>query len=314
VRFLCVFVLTATLAIADSHPSWWNFAPPEATALVGIRWETLRQSAFAEAIRAELSSSGSLGFPDLPCLSDARQILISSPALLAIAAGNFPDLRSQATLKGLRPAVYRGVELWISPGKTTLSVAQVSDQLLLIGLHKTLEAAIDRSLAETGRRYSPLLARAARYAQTQDLWVISTQLPDPLASLFVPLDAEARSFEGAISVRDGLQLEAALDAGSEEAAAQVAENLRQSIPNLPGVVRGLKVTVAAENVMLTMRVNRDQLSASLRQTSVASPTAASPAPAAATPKAENPARPQIIRIIGLDEGPREIVLPPVKQP
>ena len=302
-RLFSLLLLTTLLGDAESHPSWWNFASPEATALVGIHWENLRQSPFVDAVSAELSSTGSLGFPDLPCLSDAKQFLISSPELLAIAAGMFPaeTVRSQAPLKGLKQANYHGVPLWISPGKTTLSVAVISDQILLLGLRKTLEAAIDRNLLETGRQYSPLLARAGRFSQTQDLWIVATQLPDPLASLFVPIDIEARGFEGGISVRDGLQLDATLNAASDDAAKSAAENLKQSIATLPGVARGLQVTVASRNVLLALQVSRNELTASLRQ---------APAPAPAVPEPPKPAGPQIIRIFGLDEGPREIVLPP----
>ena len=108
----------------------------------------------------------------------------------------------QALAKGFKPASYGGVELWIAPAKPrsgppTLSVARMNDQLLLIGSRKTLEATIDRSQSDTGRFISPLLAQAARFSQTKDLWVVATQLPDPLASLFVPLDTSAKGFEGA---------------------------------------------------------------------------------------------------------------------
>src|SRR5450755_4605980 len=86
---------------AESHPAWWRYASPEATALVGIQWEHVRSSPFADAI------TGDLSVPDLDCLKEARQILISSPALLAMAAGNFPaaTFREQATRKGLKRAL-----------------------------------------------------------------------------------------------------------------------------------------------------------------------------------------------------------------
>src|SRR5512142_205648 len=103
---------------AESHPAWWRYASPEATALVGIHWDHLRSSPFAEAISGELGGDGGLGFPDLDCLQQARQILISSPALLAMATGNFsaPIFRDQATRKGLKRALYRDVEIWVTPG------------------------------------------------------------------------------------------------------------------------------------------------------------------------------------------------------
>src|SRR5262249_56080793 len=90
VPILLWILLGAGLAAAESHPSWWGLASPDATAIVGIRWEALERSAFGPAIEAELS--GSLGFPQLPILRQARQILISSPGLVALATGPFPPV------------------------------------------------------------------------------------------------------------------------------------------------------------------------------------------------------------------------------
>src|SRR6185295_20143855 len=94
---------------AESHPAWWRYASPEATALVGIQWEHVRSSHFAAAVAGELTGEGGLGFPDLECLKEARQILISSPALLAIASGYFPaaGVREQAVHKGWKRATYK---------------------------------------------------------------------------------------------------------------------------------------------------------------------------------------------------------------
>jgi hypothetical protein len=195
-------------------------------------------------------------------------------------------------------------------------------------MRKTLEAAIDRNLPEgdssdEGRAaamrklYSPLLSRGARIAGGQDLWVVANQFPDPLASLFVPLDAEARSFEGAASVHDGLELAGKLEAESPHAAAETAQILEQSIPDLPAVVRGLEVKVAGDTVTFALRIDRDQLTASLRQAEPPPPTQPAPrtepVPAiapVAKPEPPTPSQPQVIHIFGLDDGPREIVLPP----
>ena len=138
-------------------------------------------------------------FRDLDCLKQARQIVISSPALLAMAVGDFPaaTFREQAARKGLKRALYHDVEIWVTPGKETLSIARMSDQLVLLGLVKDLQDAVDRSLLEeANRRLFPLLARAAHYSQ-DDLWVVAARLPDPLAGLFIPIDPEAEGFEAA---------------------------------------------------------------------------------------------------------------------
>ncbi len=342
---LFLLAITAALAAAESHPSWWTYASPEATTLVGIRWSNLRHSPFAAAIEAELSSTGALAFPDLDCLRQAREIVISSPALLAAEAGSFPaaTVKDQAQRKGLRRAVYRGVTLWLPEQADKLGVAQISEQLVLVGAHKTLEAAVDSSLLETGRQYSPLLPRAARFSQTGDLWVVAVKLPDPLADLFVPLDADASEFLGQVSVRDGLSMEASFDAGSNEAAAEFARGLRAKSPSLPAVVRGVEASVDQSRVTIALEVSPEDLAAALHPVPATVPAAvaaarvAAPAPVeiaaaplpleiAAAPRAAAAAttppepvkfkvthveasEPQIIRIFNLDEGTREIVLP-----
>jgi hypothetical protein len=339
VRVLLLTLATAAFAAAQSHPSWWTYASPDATALVGIQWENLRKSPLADAVAANLSSTGKLGFPDLDCLKQARQIVLSAPELLAIEVGAFPEavLREQALGAGLRNIRYRNVPLWIpspanSPRLDQMGVAQMSEQLVLVGARKTLEAAIDNSLAETGRRYSPLLTRAARFAQTADLWVVSTQLPDPLASLFVPIESEAQGFEGALRIWDdenaqGLDAQVWLDASSADAAAEIAERMRQRVP-------GAQVTLGAARVVVSLHLTREELNQALNAspqeppreppavkiTSVpaaphveAKPAVIAYVPAPVPTPTPAPV-PQVIRIIGLDEGPKEIPFPDAPQP
>jgi hypothetical protein len=338
VRALFLFLTATSFLFAESHPSWWTYASPEATALVGIQWDRLRHSLFAEAIADELAPTGSLRFPDLACLRDARQIIVSSPALLAMVTGNFPApiLREQTTRAGMKPASYRGVTLWIAADPESLGVAVISDGLLLLGSRRTLESALDRTQPDAQKHYSPLLARAAHFAQTADLWVVATRLPDPLASLFVPIEADAKGFEGLLSVGDGLYINAVIDAGSEKGAAEVVGALRGSTSSLPAVLRGLQIETDKSNVTLTLKVSRDQLAAGLRgapepavapiPVPVTTPpvvaiapvvfTVAPPVPPVPDPPKPEPrpaAPPEVIRITGLDDGPRVIVLPPVKK-
>jgi hypothetical protein len=303
--------LNARTASAESHPAWWRYASPDATALVGIQWEHLRSSPFADAISGELGGDGGLGFPDLDCLKQAHQILISSPVLLAAATGDFSTgtLREQATRKGLKRALYREIEIWVTPGKDTLSIARMSDQLALLGRVKNLQDAIDRSLLdETDRVNSPLLARASHYSQ-DDLWVVAAQLPDPLAERFVPIEAEAEGFEGGVSLGSGggLRFRAVLSASSEETAAPLAETLKQMVLSLPPVAQGIQVNIDQTYVTLALAVTEEQLLAGLKATSAATVAAVTPTPVAKREPAK-PAGPQVIRIFGLDDGPREIVV------
>jgi hypothetical protein len=337
------------------------YASPDATALVGIQWDNLRNSPLAAAVEAELSSAGPLAFPDLDCLKHAREILLSSPELLAAEAGSFPaaTVKDQAPRAGLHRLAYRGLSLWVPEAAAGLGVAQISEQLVLVGARKTLQAAVDRSMLESGRQYSGLLPKAARFSQTGDLWVVAVKLPDPLASLFVPLEVEGWGFTGQVSVRSGLFVEASFDASSINAAAAIAANLEEQVQTLPPFARSLQATSDRRTVNLSLRADAEELAAALQAAPVAIAPAAVPAaaplvkvdhpkvdhPKVDHPKVDHPKmdpaqpvaasveakpaeakatetmaselkpqplpEPQIIHITGLDDGPREIRLPPL---
>ena len=126
---LLLGLIAASLAMGESSPRAWNYVAPDASALVGIEWQHLRESFLADAVESELSSSGQLDFPDLDCLWDAREILLAGPDLLAVASGSLPaaNVATQAARLGMKPTDYDGVRLWIAPGKDRRSLAQVSD-------------------------------------------------------------------------------------------------------------------------------------------------------------------------------------------
>jgi hypothetical protein len=261
-------------------------------------------------------------------------MVISSPALLAMAAGDFPAaaVKQQAIQNGLHGIKYRGISLWLPPKPADLGIAQISEQLLLIGSLKTLEAAIDNSSSAEARRYSPLLPRAARFSKIADLWVVASHLPDPLANRFVPLSGAAQSFEGFISLRYGLEVEAWVDAGTPNAGPALAKSIRQAASGFPAFARDLQVTEEGGKVALMLQDTPEQFAASFgpapepaaaapgakpipnlvaKSETPALPTPPAPVPAAAPAEPAKPAKPLVIRIVGLDDGPREIPFPPV---
>ncbi len=81
---------------------------------------------------------------------------------------------------------------------------------------------------------------------------------------------------------------------------------------MPSIGRGLRIDTDANSVRLIMEANADQLAAGLRKPEVAHSVTAEaqpmvvPVPIPAAPVAVP--KPQIIRIWGLDEGLREIVV------
>ncbi len=298
-----LFIGLSALAMGESYPRAWNYIAPDASAIVGIEWQQLHESFLADALAVELSASGRLGFPDLACLRDAREILLAGPDLLGVASGTFPaaTVAEQATSLGMRPADYDGVRLWIAPGTRGRSVAQVSDTLLLIGFRDTLEAAIDRSLLTAERHSSPLLARGAHLAATYDLWIAATALPDPLVTVFLPVDLESGDFDGGVSVRRGLVLDAHYDMATPEDAGLSADYFRQAVAGFHALLRGMNVIEDGNSVRLKLQVAPQELAQYLR------PPDPEPAkPVAVAPK--EPAKPQSVRIVGLDDGPREFPL------
>jgi hypothetical protein len=271
------------------------FVPPDAKTLVGIQWTNLRSSPLADAVEAELSATGNLSLPDLPCLKTSRDFLIAAPPMLAAANGGCtrPLLRSEAAAKGMTQSTYRGIEIWgPSPGRAPgLSIAQYGEHVVLLGSLQAIQGAVDRSSSEN-RTYSPLLISGARLAHTRDLWVVASTLPEPLAAIFVPLEMNAHNFEGGVSVHDGMDVGAIFDAGSEPAATADVANLRKMIPRLPSVAKGLQVVANGSSVTLVLQVASAQLQSSLRSegSSVAdagAPSAAlaDPAPVPADPSA-----------------------------
>jgi hypothetical protein len=308
VRPILLLFCSALFLSAESFPRAWNYVAPDATAIIGVEWRQLQNSFLADAIGSELFASGHLGIPELECLERSREILLSAPDFLAIFSGAFPaaTVESQASKLGLWKTSYQGVRLWIAPEKYRRSVAQLNDSLLLIGWRDTLEAAIDRGMQTELRQYSPLLARGARMAPNADLWIAANALPDPLVSVFLPLQMETGEFDGTISARNGLRIDARYNMSSTEDALLSADYFRQAIPDFHAVLHNLHVIPEGESVLLKLDVSAGDLAEYLRPPQ---PTVAEVKPEPPPP----PAGPRVVRIVGLDDGAREITLPKTTQ-
>ena len=290
--------------MGESFPQAWTYVAPDATAIVGIEWQHLRGTFLADAVGSELSGGGQLGFPDLECLQDAREVILSGPDLLGIASGSFPaaTVAEQSARLGMKPMDYEGVRLWIAPENNRRSLAQINDRVLLIGWRETLEAAIDRSLlVTTGGQFSPLLSRGARLAANFDLWITATSLPDPLVSVFVPLALESGDFDGGINARNGLLLDARYSMATADDAALSAEYFRQAIPTFHAVLHGMNVIEDGESVLLKLQVTPQELAEHLRPPEL---------PKAEAVEVKAPStKSRTVHIVGLDDGPREFPLP-----
>lgn len=265
---VCLLFLAGCLVVAplsaQSHPAWWRYVPPDSTAVVGIQWKTARSTLLASAIRAELGPEGVAGLDDLSFLEATEQFLIAGPSMLVIAKGSFPG------------------------------------EIRLLGPPEVVEEALQK---KPERRSSPLIARGARYAQ-EDLWIVASALPDPLASRFIPMDLRAKAFEGSVSVWDGLHLVAAIEARNPQEALGVADALTEELAARPAMDAGTEIETRYRTVLVRMDLTPRQVAASLRLPMAPPAATALPEPAPLkTPRGT-------IRIHGLGGDVREIPIVP----
>lgn len=302
-RTLLLFFCAAVIAAGESYPSAWNYVAPDATALVGFDWQHLKDSFLGDAVFSELSGAGHLGIPELECLKQSRQILLSAPDFLAIFSGSFPAavVEAQALKTGLYKTSYNGVRLWVAPEKNRRSLAQVGDSLLLAGWRDTLEEAIDRGMLTDLRTHSPLLSRGARLAPNSEFWVVANALPDPLVSVFLPLHLETGDFEGLVGARSGLHLDARYTMANTEDALLSAQYFRDAVPAFHAILQNIHVIADGESVLLKLDVSAGELDQFLHPPQ--------PAVSEEPPPPAPPAAPKVMRILGLDDGPREVTLP-----
>jgi hypothetical protein len=315
----CVAVGPAT---AQSHPGWWTFVAPESKTLVGIHWQTIQDRDLGEHLRLQFISQGppfNPVAPDFPCLRQARDLLISSPELVMGISGGCTaaELKSYATERGWKRSAYKGFDLWTAPES---GILQWNERVVLIGSTHDLRVVVDRSLDEK-REYSPLLMTGAKLAHESDFWVVSTEAKEETSSTYSAY--AIASEDGQEPADDAIGTSIALQADSAKRATEIAAAIRKVNPSAQVSASGTTVTAIARLskghpvlpavAMDRIVVGEHPIVATPVALAVPRPPnveAAKPEIAAVPPKL---AEPQIIRIFGLDDGPREIILPP-KQP
>jgi hypothetical protein len=269
VKILSLLTFAALACSAQSNPTWWGYVPTDSTSLVGVDWRNLSTTMFAEAVSAEMEAGGAFAFPDVELLRMADQLIVASPQRMAVEFGTFPlaDLRAQAAAAGLKRSSFSGKELWLANSDEASSIARINEKLLIVGPADLLRDAIARMHGTKSPQYSPLLERASRYAK-EDLWVVAGRLPDPLASLFVPLKIEATAFEGSLSAWDGLHVVAAIERATPNRALDFADTLAEALASRPDVAESTEIATHDRSVLVRMNLDEDQLRATMRNDAV----------------------------------------------
>lgn len=340
----CLLAVVAAVLIPlavwcqPSMPTYWKYAPPEPAMLIGIDWRQTSQSSLSP-----LAGGALQGLPNLDFAEEIGSVLVAvepgagDKRFLAAVVGRFnlTKLRHMAAAEGARTGRYRGAEFFSAGGT---DIAALDAHSVLVGDTKSVRAAIDRGNTVVPRE-SPLWRRAAELSSTYSIWFACTSL-QAMQPVQAPLLAEVRSIDGGIALQRGFEMMFDLVASSEEAAQTLAGALEAALhagvsrSPFSQLFRPATVQTAGSSVKLTASLDVVQMETSLKSMLAAGPpgrrglmdwivsgsqpveTAAAPAatpavrPVRYEPKATAPPpQKKMIRIIGLEDGTREIPFP-----
>jgi hypothetical protein len=338
-----IIMLLPLIAVAQTaRPSKWTLLPlahPDAKLLLGIDWRRVKESPLGPAILKQVQQGGHplLGF--LESIENVDRLIVSSPGsagaakapLLVIGEGRFalPKIRAMAKSDGAVSRKYNDVELLVPPNATNadLHFALVDGATILCGDGTSVKGAIDRWLrAEGAEDRNPLFFRATTLASTQEIWAVVTEPSTSLSSLGIgnsPIAEQIKNLELGLLLGQTLSATLWINTVSEEAADTLSTGLPALLqlaalqysnqPSLAQLARRLKVINDKGFVKMAVTIDSklfEQSMTELRAAATPPPTRAmaapstTPQPAITAPPA--PSGPRVVRIVGMDDGVKEI--------
>lgn len=338
--FLAIALLPRAASQSPANP--WRFVPANAKALVSIDWSNIRKSHIADMLRAKWIAGAAV--PGAEFLDNCTRFLISSPArnsndpnaeppLLIVVEGQFDlaKVRSALAQYRVRPQAYNSYQVYRPQKKDSkdLAFVLVDPRTILIGDSRSIFASLDRAAFPTPEPGSDsLLSRVPDMDASYDAWAI-VNAPDALGgdrlSALVSgadVDSAPRAFEFGLSLRSGLAADLTLtlasDASAKRMASALSQMMRMSIkdklgePALLDLEKKIKFVAQGSAAKLMVRLTPQELEKNA-QIFAASHKAPAVAPLAQVRPVVKPApapepKPEkkVIRIEGLDGGPREI--------
>lgn len=351
-RIVAVLACLCPLASAQTDEGLWRFVHPNAKALIGIDVQRIRTSRVVEEMSAQLRAIPlpmglTLQVPGMDLLHSIDRVIVSSPGrnsadpdaeppLLIAVSGRFEPVKlTQMFLKaGARRQVFNSVTIYrLQDEKNSdFGFVVLNSQTLLIGDVKSLFAVIER--VGKGTVTPPAIVERARDMDVAyDFWAILLTTPSAMASDRLPIAdmAKLNGFQAGISVRDGLSVDVNLNAITEKAAKDISEQFAKLIhlvakdhenhPEWAGLDRKLKIKVDRADVHFALRMDAQEVgrvakafeeARARRQALTAAVNMKTQQPLPTTTPTTAPEPRLVIRIEGLDDGPREIPYRPNK--
>jgi len=281
-----------------------------------------------EVDRFIISSSG-------PAHADETSEQTSEPPMLVVVRGHFDLVKVRKTLvdHGAKPQLFNAIQVYRPQGKSGRDMAFVliDAQTILIGDAGSIFASLERNAnSAQAPDAGSLLARAAEMDAHYDVWALISGLQSMASDRLMGLlagggfQSESRSFEAGVSLRNGLAADISLIFPSAPEARSTASEFSKLIkaaikdkvggPAMLDLEKRLKVSAEGANTKISLRLTPQefeknaQIFAATRQQPALAAADIKPV-AEATSSVPRPAA-QVIRIEGLDDGPREIRLKP----
>jgi hypothetical protein len=343
---LVVLGLTPALGLAQTASGPWRFIPPDSKAVLNVDWGQIRSSHIVKLLREKWIDDAAFPGSEFLDSVDDRFLISSSgknsddpdadDGLLVVVSGHFDLARVRAVLAHYRvkPQQYNSFQVYRPQGKDSKDWAfvLVDSRTILMGDSRSIFACLDRAAfpAEPPPPGS-LVSRAPDMDSNYNVWAI-VNIPGAFGTNRLTellkgsdTDTQAQALEFGLSLRDGLALDYTLTLGSNSAAKEMAGELSRVVklaikdklgdPALLDLEKKMKFTAQGSLTKLTVRLTPQELekNAQLFAASHKSPAALQPPTGLAQVRpAVKPAPPppppekQVIRIEGLDGGPREI--------
>lgn len=322
----------AALFSQNSTPSYWRYAPADPVLLMGLDWRQAAQSGVSRLASGSFDRFSA----NLDCAEEIASVLVAAEPgpkadkgrFLVIVFGKFNEarLRGMAAAEGVKPTRYRGADLYSSAGT---GLAILGGSLLLAGETASVRAALDRGAAAKPRE-SAIWRRAGELSSAYTLWVALPDL-DALPGAKQASNsmlAAVKSLDGGIAFHRGMELALDLGTASPETAGALAAFMQGAAASQgPSALRDLAIKADGARVRLSASLDLAQLEAGVKALFAGGAPrqrglmdwvmrGGQPSERAAAvdvrPKISQPADPpqrKTIRIVGLEEGTREIPYP-----
>lgn len=347
-RSLSSFVLLLAPAVvsAQTDPALLRFISPNSKSVISVDWKTLRATHIGILLREKyVDVDPASAIPGAEFLDDVDRVIISSPGraqadetsdppMLVVARGHFDLTKVRKALAdhGAKPQLFNSIQVYRPQGKNSRDMAFVlmDSQTILIGDAASIFASLERNAnpapaADAGA----LMARAAEMDSHYDVWALMSGLQamasDRLMGMLAGggFQSESRSFEAGVSLRNGLAADISLIFPSEPEARNMASEFSKLMkaaikdkvggPAMLDLEKRLKVVAQGATTKISLRMtpqefekNAQIFAATRHQPAIDVADIKPVAQAIPAPKSA----PQMIRIEGLDDGPREVRLKP----